>query len=142
VPSPPRGGFSEPTATAPLGVPVGVEFLARPFDEPLLLGAGRGYEPATGTGGCRPTRRRSDRPPPGSGGEVVQQGADVDDDPGQLGTTWPDPWTVLVTWAPPVYSMSPLPLTTAVSAPVTRTSASPEPLTVTVASRLSSEVPS
>jgi amidase len=42
------GGFSEPTATAPIGVPVGAEFLARPFEEPFLLAAGRGYEQATG----------------------------------------------------------------------------------------------
>ncbi|SDY28021.1 Asp-tRNAAsn/Glu-tRNAGln amidotransferase A subunit [Modestobacter sp. DSM 44400] len=42
------GGFSEPTADAPLGVPVGVEFLARPFDEPRLLAAGQDYEEATG----------------------------------------------------------------------------------------------
>jgi Asp-tRNA(Asn)/Glu-tRNA(Gln) amidotransferase A subunit family amidase len=42
------GGFTEPTADAPIGVPVGVEFLARPFEEPLLLAAGRGYEEATG----------------------------------------------------------------------------------------------
>lgn len=42
------GGFTEPSADAPLGVPVGVEFLARPFEEPFLLAAGRGYEQATG----------------------------------------------------------------------------------------------
>jgi amidase len=42
------GGFTAPTADAPLGVPVGVEFFARPFDEPLLLAAGRGFEEATG----------------------------------------------------------------------------------------------
>ncbi|MBY3555931.1 amidase family protein [Modestobacter lapidis] len=41
------GGFSAPSATAPLGVPVGVEFFARPFDEPLLLAAGQDYEQAT-----------------------------------------------------------------------------------------------
>ena len=42
------GGFTEPSTDAPLGVPVGVEFFARPFDEPLLLAAGRGFEEATG----------------------------------------------------------------------------------------------
>jgi amidase len=31
------GGFSAPTATAPLGVPVGVELLGREYNEPLLL---------------------------------------------------------------------------------------------------------
>lgn len=41
------GGFSRPTSSAPIGVPVGIEFLARPFDEPLLLAAGNDYEQAT-----------------------------------------------------------------------------------------------
>jgi amidase len=38
------GGFSRPTATAPLGVPVGVELLGRPWSERLLLGIARGFE--------------------------------------------------------------------------------------------------
>src|SRR5690625_2557100 len=41
------GGFSPPTTDAPSGVPVGIEFLARPFEEPLLLAAGHAYEQAT-----------------------------------------------------------------------------------------------
>lgn len=40
-------GFSEPTAQAPLGVPIGLDILARPFDEPLLLGLGYAYEQLT-----------------------------------------------------------------------------------------------
>jgi Asp-tRNA(Asn)/Glu-tRNA(Gln) amidotransferase A subunit family amidase len=48
------GGFSSPTPTAPLGVPVGIEFLGRPWSEKLLVEIGYGYEQAT--------RRR--RPPP------------------------------------------------------------------------------
>jgi Asp-tRNA(Asn)/Glu-tRNA(Gln) amidotransferase A subunit family amidase len=42
------GGFSSPTPTATLGVPVGIEFLARPWSEKLLVEIGYGYEQATG----------------------------------------------------------------------------------------------
>ena len=48
------GGFSSPTPTATLGVPVGIEFLGRPWSEKLLIEIGYGYEQAT----------RHRRPPP------------------------------------------------------------------------------
>jgi Asp-tRNA(Asn)/Glu-tRNA(Gln) amidotransferase A subunit family amidase len=38
------GGFSPPTADAPVGVPVGVEFLGRPFSEPTLIRLAYGFE--------------------------------------------------------------------------------------------------
>lgn len=38
------GGFSRPTATAPCGVPVGVELLGRPWSEPLLLSLAHAFE--------------------------------------------------------------------------------------------------
>lgn len=38
------GGFSEPTESAPLGVPVGVELLGRPWDEGRLIGLAYGIE--------------------------------------------------------------------------------------------------
>jgi amidase len=41
------GGFSPPTPTAPLGVPVGIEFLGRPWSEGLLIEIGYAYEQAT-----------------------------------------------------------------------------------------------
>jgi Asp-tRNA(Asn)/Glu-tRNA(Gln) amidotransferase A subunit family amidase len=41
------GGFSSPTATATLGVPVGIEFLGRPWSENVLIEIGYGYEQAT-----------------------------------------------------------------------------------------------
>jgi len=41
------GGFSSPIATATLGVPVGIEFLGRPWSENLLVEIGYGYEQAT-----------------------------------------------------------------------------------------------
>ena len=41
------GGFSSPTPMAPLGVPVGIEFLSRPWSERLLIEIGYGYEQAT-----------------------------------------------------------------------------------------------
>jgi amidase len=41
------GGFSSPTPTAALGVPVGIEFLGRPWSEKLLVEIGYGYEQAT-----------------------------------------------------------------------------------------------
>jgi amidase len=41
------GGFSSPTPTATLGVPVGIEFLGRPWSEKLLIEIGYGYEQAT-----------------------------------------------------------------------------------------------
>ena len=37
-------GFSAPTASAPIGVPVGLEFLARPWEEPKLLTLAYGAE--------------------------------------------------------------------------------------------------
>jgi amidase len=48
------GGFSSPTPTATLGVPVGIEFLGRPWSESVLIEIGYGYEQAT----------RHRRPPP------------------------------------------------------------------------------
>jgi amidase len=41
------GGFSAPTPTAALGVPVGIEFLGRPWSEKLLIEIAYGYEQAT-----------------------------------------------------------------------------------------------
>jgi amidase len=41
------GGFSSPTATAAIGVPVGIEFLGRPWSERVLIEIGYGYEQAT-----------------------------------------------------------------------------------------------
>jgi amidase len=41
------GGFSSSTPTAPLGIPVGIEFLGRPWSEQLLIEIGYGYEQAT-----------------------------------------------------------------------------------------------
>src|ERR1700756_4555776 len=41
------GGFSSPSLTAKLGVPVGIEFLGRPWSEELLVEIGYGYEQAT-----------------------------------------------------------------------------------------------
>ncbi|MDQ7908116.1 amidase family protein [Phytohabitans sp. ZYX-F-186] len=40
------GGFSAPTPTAPLGVPVGAELLGRDYSEPLLLALAYAYEQA------------------------------------------------------------------------------------------------
>jgi amidase len=39
-----QGGFSPATKDAPIGVPVGIEFLGRPFSEGRLLGLAYGYE--------------------------------------------------------------------------------------------------
>jgi Asp-tRNA(Asn)/Glu-tRNA(Gln) amidotransferase A subunit family amidase len=41
------GGFSAPTDSAPLGVPVGVELMGRPFGEEALIHMGYAYEQAT-----------------------------------------------------------------------------------------------
>jgi len=41
------GGFSPSTATATLGVPVGIEFLGRPWSESVLIEIVYGYEQAT-----------------------------------------------------------------------------------------------
>lgn len=41
------GGFSDPTEDAPIGVPIGVEFLGRPFDEPRLFKLASGFEAVT-----------------------------------------------------------------------------------------------
>ncbi len=40
-------GFSTPTESAPIGVPVGIEFLGPPFSEPQLLRIAYGFEQAT-----------------------------------------------------------------------------------------------
>ena len=40
-------GFSPPTATAPLGVPVGLELVGRPYAEPTLIRIGYAFEQAT-----------------------------------------------------------------------------------------------
>jgi Asp-tRNA(Asn)/Glu-tRNA(Gln) amidotransferase A subunit family amidase len=40
-------GFSAPTASAPIGVPVGIEFLGQPFSEPQLLKLAYAFELAT-----------------------------------------------------------------------------------------------
>lgn len=41
------GGFSTPTADAPLGVPIGIEFMGLQWSEPTLLGMAYSYEQAT-----------------------------------------------------------------------------------------------
>jgi amidase len=41
------GGFSTPSADAPLGVPVGIEFMGLQWSEPSLLGIAYSYEQAT-----------------------------------------------------------------------------------------------
>jgi len=41
------GGFSPPTSTATIGVPVGMEFLGRPWSEHVLIEIAYGYEQAT-----------------------------------------------------------------------------------------------
>jgi amidase len=40
-------GFSSPTISAPIGVPVGVEFLGRPWSEPTLLRVAYSFEKST-----------------------------------------------------------------------------------------------
>jgi Asp-tRNA(Asn)/Glu-tRNA(Gln) amidotransferase A subunit family amidase len=40
------GGFSTPTATAPLGIPIGAELLGRDYCEPLLLSLAYSFEQA------------------------------------------------------------------------------------------------
>jgi amidase len=39
--------FSRPMESAPIGVPVGIEFLGQPFSEPQLLQIAYGFEQAT-----------------------------------------------------------------------------------------------
>lgn len=41
------GGFTSPTESAKIGVPVGIEFLARPWAEGMLIEIGYGYEQGT-----------------------------------------------------------------------------------------------
>jgi Asp-tRNA(Asn)/Glu-tRNA(Gln) amidotransferase A subunit family amidase len=41
------GGFSPPTPTAAIGIPIGIEFLSRPWSEKLLIEIGYAYEQAT-----------------------------------------------------------------------------------------------
>jgi len=41
------GGFTKPTETAKIGVPVGIEFLSRPWTEGLLIAIGYAYEQGT-----------------------------------------------------------------------------------------------
>ena len=43
------GGFSAPSATAPLGIPVGAELLGRDYSEPLLLSLAYSFEQAKRT---------------------------------------------------------------------------------------------
>jgi amidase len=43
------GGFSTPTASAPIGVPVGAELLGREYSEPLLLSLAYSFEQAAKT---------------------------------------------------------------------------------------------
>jgi Asp-tRNA(Asn)/Glu-tRNA(Gln) amidotransferase A subunit family amidase len=43
------GGFSTPSATAPLGIPVGAELLGRDYSEPLLLSLAYSFEQTTKT---------------------------------------------------------------------------------------------
>jgi amidase len=58
------GGFSSSTPTARLGVPVGIEFLGRPWSDGLLVEIGYGYEQAT----------QHRRPPPAT--PPLETGAD------------------------------------------------------------------
>ena len=41
------GGFSKPDDTAPIGVPIGIEFMGEPFSEEKLIGFDYTYEQAT-----------------------------------------------------------------------------------------------
>ena len=41
------GGFSPPTQSAPIGVPIGVEFLGRPFSEAQLFKLAYAFEQGT-----------------------------------------------------------------------------------------------
>jgi Asp-tRNA(Asn)/Glu-tRNA(Gln) amidotransferase A subunit family amidase len=41
------GGFSKPTATAKIGIPVGIEFLGRPWSEGTIIEIAYGYEQST-----------------------------------------------------------------------------------------------
>ena len=41
------GGFSSPTASAPIGVPIGLEILGRPWSEPVLIQIAYAFEQAT-----------------------------------------------------------------------------------------------
>ena len=41
------GGFSPPTHSAPIGVPIGVEFLGRPFSEAQLFKLAYAFEQGT-----------------------------------------------------------------------------------------------
>jgi amidase len=41
------GGFSSPTDSAPIGVPIGVEFLGRPFSEAQLFKLAYAFEQGT-----------------------------------------------------------------------------------------------
>lgn len=41
------GGFTSPTESAPLGVPVGIEFLGKEWSEPILFEIAYGFEQAT-----------------------------------------------------------------------------------------------
>lgn len=43
-----QAGFSSPTETAPIGVPVGMEILGRPFTEPTLIEIAYGFEQKVG----------------------------------------------------------------------------------------------
>ncbi len=40
-------GFSTPTDTAPIGVPVGMEFVGRPWSEPTLIKLAYAFEQAS-----------------------------------------------------------------------------------------------
>lgn len=42
-----QAGFSTPTDAAPMGVPIGMEILGRPFSEPTLIEIAYGFEQAT-----------------------------------------------------------------------------------------------
>jgi len=41
------GGFSKPTATAKIGIPVGIEFLGRPWSEGTIIEIAYSYEQST-----------------------------------------------------------------------------------------------
>jgi Asp-tRNA(Asn)/Glu-tRNA(Gln) amidotransferase A subunit family amidase len=41
------GGFSPPDKDAPLGIPIGLEFLGRPWNEPLLIEIAYSFEQAS-----------------------------------------------------------------------------------------------
>ena len=57
------GGFTKPTASAKIGVPVGIEFLGRPWSEGVLIEIAYGYERGTKNRKLPPTTPRLEGKP-------------------------------------------------------------------------------